>query len=33
LRAERDAIDRADVLSGLGAITGLLRTPPTALVG
>jgi hypothetical protein len=33
LRAERDAIDRADVLSGMGAITALLRTPPAALAG
>jgi hypothetical protein len=31
LRAERDAIDRADVLAGLGAITALLQTPPAVL--
>jgi hypothetical protein len=31
LRAERDAIDRSDVLSGLRAITTLLVTPPAAL--
>jgi len=31
LRAGRDAIDRDDVLNGLRAITGLLRTPPTDL--
>jgi len=31
LRAERDAIDRNDVLNGLRAITTLLRTPPNAL--
>jgi hypothetical protein len=31
LRAERNAIDRADVLSGLRAITTLLETPPAAL--
>lgn len=31
LRAGREAIDRTDVLSGLAAITGLLRTPPSAL--
>jgi hypothetical protein len=31
LRAERDAIDRSDVLNGLRAITTLLRTPPAAL--
>jgi hypothetical protein len=31
LRAERDAIDRDDVLNGLRAITTLLRTPPNAL--
>jgi hypothetical protein len=31
LRAERDAIDRGDVLNGLRAITTLLRTPPGAL--
>jgi hypothetical protein len=31
LRAERDGIDRGDVLNGLGAITTLLRTPPSAL--
>jgi hypothetical protein len=31
LRAERDAIDRTDVLIGLRAITTLLRTPPPAL--
>jgi hypothetical protein len=31
LRAERDAIDRTDVLSGLRAITTLLATPPAAL--
>jgi len=31
LRAERAAIDRDDVLSGLRAITTLLRTPPAAL--
>jgi hypothetical protein len=33
MRANRGAIDRADVLSGLAAITGLLRTPPAALAG
>jgi hypothetical protein len=33
LRAERNAIDRADVLSGLRAITTLLATPPAALAG
>jgi len=33
LRAERDAIDRSDVLSGLRAITTLLVTPPAALAG
>src|SRR5438132_7372664 len=33
LRAERDAIDRSDVLSGLRAITTLLATPPAALAG
>ena len=33
LRAQRDAIDRSDVLSGLRAITTLLVTPPTALAG
>ncbi|HEV2012612.1 MAG TPA: hypothetical protein VGR77_01800 [Candidatus Dormibacteraeota bacterium] len=33
LRAERDAIDRTDVLSGLRAITTLLRTPPPVLAG
>ena len=32
-RAERDAIDRTDVLTGLRAITTLLRTPPRALAG
>ena len=32
LRAGREALDRTDVLSGLAAITGLLRTPPSALV-
>jgi hypothetical protein len=32
LRQNRNAIDRADVLSGLQAITTLLRTPPAALV-
>jgi hypothetical protein len=31
LRADRDAIDRGDVLKGLRAITTLLRTPPAAL--
>jgi hypothetical protein len=31
MQAERDAIDRSDVLSGLRAITTLLRTPPSAL--
>jgi hypothetical protein len=31
LRADRDAIDRSDVLNGLRAITTLLRTPPAAL--
>jgi len=31
LQADRDAIDRADVLHGLRAITTLLRTPPAAL--
>jgi len=31
LRDERHAIDRTDVLSGLRAITTLLRTPPAAL--
>ncbi len=31
LRENRDAIDRGDVLSGLQAITTLLRTPPAAL--
>ena len=31
LRAQRDAIDRTDVLSGLRAITALLATPPAAL--
>ena len=31
LRTERDAIDRTDVLTGLRAITTLLRTPPPAL--
>jgi hypothetical protein len=31
LRAERDAIDRTDVLSGLRSITTLLRTRPAAL--
>ena len=31
LRAQRDAIDRDDVLSGLRAITTLLTTPPAAL--
>jgi hypothetical protein len=31
LRADRDAIDRTDVLSGLRAITTLLATPPAAL--
>jgi hypothetical protein len=31
LRAGRDAIDRDDVLNGLRAITGLLRTPPADL--
>jgi hypothetical protein len=30
-RAERDAIDRNDVLNGLRAITNLLRTPPSEL--
>jgi hypothetical protein len=33
VRDDRDAIDRADVLSGLQAITTLLRTPPAALAG
>jgi len=33
LRAQRDAIDRTDVLSGLRAITTLLATPPAALAG
>lgn len=33
LRAGRDAIDRTDVLTGLRAITTLLRTPPPALAG
>ena len=33
LRAERDAIDRTDVMSGLRAITTLLATPPAALAG
>jgi hypothetical protein len=33
LRAKRDAIDRADVIAGLGAITTLLQTPPAALAG
>ena len=33
LRAERNAIDRTDVLTGLRAITTLLRTPPRALAG
>jgi hypothetical protein len=31
LRADRMAIDRSDVLSGLRAITTLLRTPPAAI--
>jgi hypothetical protein len=31
VRAERQAIDRADVLAGLTAITTLLQTPPAAL--
>jgi hypothetical protein len=31
LRADRDAIDRNDVLNGLRAITTLLGTPPSAL--
>ena len=31
LRAERDAIDRTDVLKALGGITTLLRTAPAAL--
>lgn len=31
LRAERDAIQREDVIAGLDAITTLLRTPPAAL--
>jgi hypothetical protein len=31
LRADRDAIDRNDVLNGLRAITALLGTPPSAL--
>jgi hypothetical protein len=31
LRAGRNAIDRADVLAGLSAITTLLQTPPAAL--
>ena len=31
VRAERDAIDRDDVLNGLQAITTLLQTPPKAL--
>jgi hypothetical protein len=33
LRAERDAIERPDVLAGLAAITALLQTPPAALRG
>jgi len=33
LRADRDAIDRTDVMSGLHAITTLLATPPAALAG
>jgi hypothetical protein len=33
LRADRNAIDRADVLAGLAAITTLLQTPPAALAG
>ena len=31
LRAQRDAIDRGDVIAGLDAITTLLRTPPAEL--
>ena len=31
LRAGRNAIDRADVLAGLSAVTTLLQTPPAAL--
>ena len=31
LRAERNAIDRSDVLAGLAAITTLLQTPPALL--
>ena len=31
LRAERDSIDRDDVVAGLVAITTLLQTPPAAL--
>jgi hypothetical protein len=31
LRTQRQAIGRADVLNGLLAVTGLLRTPPAAL--
>jgi hypothetical protein len=31
LRADRQAIDRGDVVSGLRAITTLMRTPPSAL--
>ena len=31
LRANRQAIDRGDVVSGLRAITTLMRTPPSAL--
>ena len=31
VRADRNAIDRSDVLNGLRAITTLLRTPPAAL--
>jgi len=31
LRAEHDAIERTDVLAGLGAITSLLQTPPAVL--
>jgi hypothetical protein len=33
LREDRAAINRSDVLSGLQAITTLLRTPPAALAG
>ena len=33
LRAERNAIQREDVLAGLAAITALLQTPPAVLAG